>query len=143
MLLTGPARGYLKDGLSKLGVPFSHVYLKDFTDIPAYYGALDLYLVASRDEGGPKGVLESMATGTPLVTTCVGMAPDVVVSGENGFMTEIEDVGDLAERTGELLESEDLRERFASRGLRTSAEFDWQVIGERYANNVYRPLMVP
>jgi glycosyltransferase involved in cell wall biosynthesis len=141
VLLTGPARGYLKDGLGKLGVPFSHVYLKDFTEIPAYYGALDLYLVTSRDEGGPKGVLESMATGTPLVTTRVGMAPDIVVSGENGFMTESEDVDFLTERAGQLLESAGLREQFASKGLQTSAQYDWQTIGERYASDVYRPLM--
>ena len=41
-------------------------------------------LVASRDEGGPRAVLESMATGVPLVTTRVGQAADLVEHGVNG-----------------------------------------------------------
>ena len=40
--------------------------------------AIDVCLVASRDEGGPRAVLESMATGVPLVTTRVGQAADLV-----------------------------------------------------------------
>ena len=35
--------------------------------------------IASRQEGGPKSILESMATGVPLVTTRAGQAPDLVV----------------------------------------------------------------
>jgi len=40
--------------------------------------ALDLYIVASREEGEPKAILESMASGVPLVTTEVGQAMDFV-----------------------------------------------------------------
>ena len=36
------------------------------------YEAIDVCVVASRDEGGPRAVLEAMATGVPLVTTRVG-----------------------------------------------------------------------
>ena len=45
---------------------------------PPPYRALDAYLVTSRDEGGPKAVLESMATGVPIVSTRVGQAVDLV-----------------------------------------------------------------
>ena len=38
------------------------------------YHAVDVCLVTSRQEGGPKAVLESMAAGVPLVTTRVGQA---------------------------------------------------------------------
>ena len=60
------------------------------------YHALDVYLVSSRQEGGPKAVLESMAVGVPLVTTRVGQATDLVRHGENGWMVDVEDAAGLA-----------------------------------------------
>ena len=63
------------------------------------YPAIDVCLVASRDEGGPRAVLESMATRVPLVTTKVGQAADLVRHGENGWMVEPEDVDGLVEWT--------------------------------------------
>jgi len=53
-------------------------------------------MVTSRQEGGPKAVLESMASGVPLVTTKVGQAMDIVIHGVNGWMVEPEDAEGLA-----------------------------------------------
>lgn len=96
VLLTGPARGYVKQRLSELGIPFTHLYISDYAQVGELYQALDLYLVTSRQEGGPKAILESMASGIPLITTRVGQAMDLVRHGENGWMTEVEDVEALA-----------------------------------------------
>lgn len=97
VLLSGPARGYVKAGLEVAGVPYIHKFLEHYPDIVELYDALDLYVVASREEGGPKSVLESMACGVPLVTTHVGQAMDLVRHGENGWMVESEDVDGLVE----------------------------------------------
>jgi glycosyltransferase involved in cell wall biosynthesis len=59
------------------------------------YRALDVSLVASRQEGGPKTVLESLAAGVPLVTTRVGQAPELVADGENGLLSDVDDVDSL------------------------------------------------
>lgn len=96
VLLTGPARGYVKAGLDRLKIPYRHIFVKDYPDIGRLFSALDLYLVTSRQEGGPKAILESMASGTPLVTTRVGQAMDLVKHGQNGWMTDVENVVDLA-----------------------------------------------
>jgi glycosyltransferase involved in cell wall biosynthesis len=96
VLLTGPSRGYVKRGLEELGIPYKHVYYKHYPEVARMFAALDLYIVSSRQEGGPKAVLESMATGVPLVTTRVGQAMDLVKHGENAFMTDVEDVDALA-----------------------------------------------
>jgi glycosyltransferase involved in cell wall biosynthesis len=95
VLLSGPARGYVKSGLERLGIPYRHVFLKSYPEIAGLYSTLDLYLVTSRQEGGPKAVLESMASGISLVTTCVGQAMDLVKHGHNGWMVDVEDVEGL------------------------------------------------
>lgn len=104
VLLCGPARGYVKRGLAEAGIPFRHVYAKSYREIPAMYHALDVCLVSSRQEGGPKAVLESMASGIPLVTTRVGQAMDLVRTGENGFMVAVEDVEGLAHSVEQVRE---------------------------------------
>lgn len=96
VLLSGPARGYVRQGLERLGIPYRHVYLADYAGVAELYQALDLYLVGSRQEGGPKAVLESMCSGVPLVTTRVGQAMDLVRHGENGWMVEPGDAEGLA-----------------------------------------------
>ena len=40
------------------------------------YNLIDLYIVSSKSEGGPKAVLESAFTKTMILSTDVGLAPD-------------------------------------------------------------------
>jgi glycosyltransferase involved in cell wall biosynthesis len=96
VLLSGPARGYVKKGMEDAQIPYKHIYVKSYPDIAQLFQALDLYVVASRQEGGPKAILESMASGVPLVTTRVGQAMDLVKHGENAWMTDVENVEALA-----------------------------------------------
>jgi teichuronic acid biosynthesis glycosyltransferase TuaC len=51
-----------------------------------WYGAADVFCLASKSEGCPNVVLEALACGTPVVATDVGSVSDVVESGENGFL---------------------------------------------------------
>lgn len=96
VMLSGPARGYVKKSLEEAGIPYLHTYLQSYPEIAKLFQALDLYVVASRQEGGPKAILESMASGVPLVTTRVGQAMDLVKHGENAWMADVEDVDALA-----------------------------------------------
>jgi glycosyltransferase involved in cell wall biosynthesis len=96
VMLTGPARGFVAAGLARLGIAHQRVLLADLDAVARAYRAVDLCLVTSRDEGGPKAVLESMATGVPLVTTRVGQAADLVRDGENGWIRDVGDAEGLA-----------------------------------------------
>lgn len=96
VLLTGPSRGYIKRGLEELGVPYKHTFFKEYPEVAVMFTALDLYVVSSRQEGGPKAILESMASGVPLVTTRVGQAMDLVRHGENAWVEDVEDAEGLA-----------------------------------------------
>jgi len=42
------------------------------------YNLLDLYIVSSRIEGGPQAILECAATKTPIVSTDVGIASEIL-----------------------------------------------------------------
>jgi glycosyltransferase involved in cell wall biosynthesis len=51
-----------------------------------YFGEGDIYLMLARLEGGPLPLLETMGLGIWPICTPVGMAPDIIRHGENGFL---------------------------------------------------------
>jgi glycosyltransferase involved in cell wall biosynthesis len=132
-LLTGPARGYVRAGLERLGVPHRHVLLPDLDAVARAYRAIDVCLVTSRDEGGPKAVLESMATGVPLVTTCVGQAADLVRTGENGWLCEVEDAEALVAAASHVARAPATElEPVVAAGLETAAACSWEALCPRW-----------
>lgn len=141
ILLTAPARGFVKRGLDNLNVPYTHHILDNYYDIANYYHALDAYLVPSREEGGPLGVLEALATGIPLISTRVGLAPDIVTHGVDALLSQVEEVNDLAENMYRIVEDLELRRSMEIKGLETIQAYDWQIIAARYYKEVYKPLV--
>lgn len=141
LLLTAPARGYVKQGLSAMGIPFTHLIVKDYREIAELFWGLDAYLVTSREEGGPKGVLEALASGTPLVSTRMGLAEDVATDGKDALLADVDDVDQLSKHLAALIENKELRRKLVERGLERIQLFDWPKIAARYYHEVYAPLL--
>jgi len=121
VLLSGPARGYVMRGLEEARLPYTHRMVERYEDIGPLYHAVDAYLVSSRQEGGPKAVLESMASGVPLVTTRVGQAMDIVRHRENAYMVEPGDVEGLAHWLVRLATTPGERQALVTAGAETAA----------------------
>jgi len=126
VLLSGPARGYVKKGLDAAGIPYVHRYYKEAEEVRELYAALDAYLVSSRQEGGPKAVLESMATGVPLVSTPVGQAVDLIEQGVNGLLVPAEDVDAMVESLRDMAEEKVDLEAMRHAGRDTASKNDYQ-----------------
>jgi len=122
VLLSGPARGYVMDGLERMHVPYRHVYVEDYQSIGLLFHCLDVYIVSSREEGGPKAIFEAMASGIPLVSTRVGQATDVIDHGKNGFLAGIGQSEALAEFASQILDDSALRAEIVNNGVLTAAE---------------------
>jgi len=132
VLLTGPARGFVRRELERRRVPFVHHYLPDRDDLTEAYHALDAYVVASRQEGGPKQVLESMATGVPLVTTRAGQAPDLVVDGINGSLVDPDDPVALAAGLTRVERDPALVTRWRAAGRRIAEDNSHESLAPRW-----------
>ena len=126
VLLTGPARGYVKKELRNLNVKYRHTNLDDFGRIASYYQALDMYLVSSREEGGPRSILESMASGVPLVTTRVGQAIDLVEHKRNGWMIDVGDIDGLIQWSKYVIENSDKIDEIVYEGRSTAMKNSYQ-----------------
>ncbi len=103
LILAGPRRHYLINKCRKLGIPYLFIgnaeYIKNEKDdvfqnnislenINLLYNLIDLYIVPSKSEGGPKAVLEASLAKTPIISTDVGIAadflhPSLIFDGNN------------------------------------------------------------
>ena len=96
VVLVGPEREYVKDQLNKLGIRYVHYVESNYYEVAKYYSLLDFLLITSREEGGPKALLEAMACGIPVISTPVGQAKDII-DNKNSFLSETFESLELAE----------------------------------------------
>ena len=140
VLLTGPARGYVKNELSRINIKFRHIYLDSYEEIAAYYQALDLYIVSSREEGGPKAIVESMASGIPIISTDVGMARDFIVNNQNGSIIEDFDPKKISQKSLEILLDTNKEEKIRN-ARKDVMRADWNIISQNLWKDVYFPAL--
>ena len=62
--------------------------ITDDNKMREFYNSLDLYIVASRSEGTPRPAIEAAACGVPVISTDVGIIPELIVGGVNGFVVD-------------------------------------------------------
>ncbi len=53
-----------------------------------WYRGLDAYICCSRTEGGPHPVLEASACGIPVISTRVGLVPELITTEFNGLLVK-------------------------------------------------------
>ena len=85
-------------------------------DLAAIYGASDVFLLTSRNEGTPVALIEAMAAGTPGVSTDVGGVRDVIDSDQVGRLAPFGDASALAAAVVALLGDREERRRMGERG---------------------------
>lgn len=102
---------------------------------------MDLSILCSLREGFSNVILESMASGKPVIASNVGGSPEAILDGKTGFLIEPQDPDELAAKTIVLLKDKNLRERMG-RAARKRAEdlFSTTKMLERY-ENLYQPLL--
>jgi glycosyltransferase involved in cell wall biosynthesis len=133
VLLTGPARGYVRRELERLGVPSRHLVRNSRAELGRAYHEVDVCLVTSRQEGGPKSALEAMASGVPLVSTRVGQVPELVREGENGLLADVDDVDALTHALERVHMDGELRRRLRAGGRATAEAFAEGRLDARWA----------
>ncbi len=142
-LITGPARGYVIQNLEKNNIPYYHSFVTQVEELVPLYKALDLYLITSREEGGPMGLLESTSCGIPVISTNVGMAKDVIVDGLTGYICNDFESSLIADKT-ELFLNKIYKEK--NNNLKKvirkeTLKFDWKAVAKLYWTMAYSPLI--
>jgi len=96
---------------------------KSREDLKLYLAAADIFVLNTGYEGFSHQVLEAMALGVPVITTCVGGNREIIKQGENGFMVRYNDEFNLIEAIKTVWQIKEIREGFIEKGKETVKHF--------------------
>jgi teichuronic acid biosynthesis glycosyltransferase TuaC len=74
--------------------------------------ANDIYIQTSVTECGPRTILEAMALRMPIISTKVGMVPDVIKNNVNGVLIDLDENG-VIEAINRVASNDELRKNIA------------------------------
>lgn len=93
----GELRASLEARAAELGLGAAVRFLGWRGDLDVVYGATDVFVLTSRNEGTPVALIEAMASGVAAVSTDVGGVRDVVTGPELGRLVPFGDADGLAD----------------------------------------------
>jgi glycosyltransferase involved in cell wall biosynthesis len=102
---------------NKLGNIVEYIGWVDDKKKVSYLKKSDAYILPSYNEGLPVSILEAMSYGLPILSTRVGGTPEVLKTGENGFLFEPGDKQAMYEAINSLLQNRDLLAQYGKSSL--------------------------
>lgn len=94
-------------------------------DVPNMLAVMDIFILTSLWEGLPRVFSQAMAARKPIIATRVDGAPEIICSGENGFLVDPGDIDSMCGRIETLLINQELCKKFSENGYeRISPDFD-------------------
>lgn len=105
-----------------------------------FYNMADIFVMPSMFEGFGIGIIEAMRARLPVIASNVGIATDLLISGENGISVPPGDVKSLVNALDTLMGDAGLRKLYGTRGFdAVDGKFSWDLAAERF-HNVLREL---
>jgi len=71
-------------------------YIRSDVELSLMYQAADVFACPSLEDAGPMMVSQAMLCGTPVVAFDTGIVPELIVTGENGYVARLGDAEDFA-----------------------------------------------
>ena len=113
-------------------------YLGQTDDVRPYIHNTDCVVLPSYREGTPRSLLESAAMSKPIITTNAVGCKEVVEHGLNGYLCNLKDAEDLAEKMISMYQlTEKDRESMGQYGRKKmEQEFDEKIVIHSYLNQM-------
>lgn len=108
--------------VGRLGIRDYCLFVGNQDDVEAYYRICDVTVLPSKFEGTPNVVLESMASGVPVIVTAVSDNNEIVEHGKSGYVVDVGDEAGLARYLQLLMEDRELSANMGSEARRRAVE---------------------
>lgn len=94
-----------------------------YQEMVQYYNAIDIYLCASAIEGTPNPILESFACGVPVISTDVGIVPQLFGTEQKRFILNVRSKQELKDKLRLLVQTPALRKCLSEENLKRIKEW--------------------
>ena len=126
----GPRKEELAASVRDRGLATSFSFLGHRDDVPALLASADLFVLPSRSEASPNGVIEAMAAGLPVVASATGGLLEIIEHGKTGLLVAPDDVPGFVGAIDRLLKGPELSKqigRAARASIASRYSFDRMV----------------
>jgi len=128
---------FIKPAVQQSGaVPLFH--FNDYTNalpisqMPDIYQDMDVFIVASTEDGTPNPALEAAACGRPIISNAIGNMPELIKNGYNGFIVE-KRIGAYVEKINYLRNNRNKLIEMGKNARKTiEEEWTWKIQSEHW-----------
>lgn len=112
------------------------VFFLGFKKNPFKYMAnADIFVLSSDFEGFPNVILESLACGTPVISTrCPSGPEEIITDGVNGLLVSVGNVDALAAAILQILKNKDIKSKLSKAGRKRAEDFEIKKMINEYKN---------
>lgn len=137
MVGDGPERDQAEKLAAKLGLTDKIIFLGNSSEVNKILCLSDLFLLPSETESFGLAALEAMAAKTAVISTNTGGLPEVNDHGKTGFLSNVGDVDEMADKALYILEDESRLEEFKENAFKFAQKFSLESILPQY-EAIYR-----
>lgn len=120
----GPYKDELLLLANSLGINDRVKFMGYEEDRKKIYQSATIFVVPSRNEAAPLGIVEARAAGCIAVGSNVGGVPEYIENGVTGFLFEKENFAELAKILDSLIDNPQLRANIIERSLAEIKQYD-------------------
>lgn len=128
----GPERDSIEALCQKLQLGNNVIFLGRQEAVYEILANCDLFLLTSETESFGLAALESMACGTPVISTNAGGIPEVNKDGFSGFLLPVGDIQGMADKAVFILSSDERLKQFSQNAREHAKQFSIDKTIERY-----------
>ncbi len=128
MVGDGPERAADEQLCRSLGICEHVRFLGKQDAIEEILSVSDLFLMPSESESFGLAALEAMACKVPAITSNAGGLPELNIDGFCGYMSNVGDVDDMAEKAISILKDDAVLQQFKENALIRAKDFDLKKI---------------
>jgi glycosyltransferase involved in cell wall biosynthesis len=80
------------------------IWIRHTNDVNLYFNIFDIFCLSSKYEGFGLVLLESLASGVPVLATRSGAIPEIIKNKKNGYLVKYGDINNFSKRINDTLE---------------------------------------
>jgi glycosyltransferase involved in cell wall biosynthesis len=137
----GSERAKLTELIREHRLEHNILLLGSLENMPGVYASLDIFVLASINEGMPMTILEALGAARPVIATRVGSVEQLILQDETGILIEPRDVSALSTAILRLLYDRPLARTLAAAGAaRVKRHFTAGSMASKYVE-IYRQVL--